>query len=276
MAKGQPQKQTNAHQRPRWVAVSGGFDPIHIGHVRMMQAAKKLGDKLVVILNNDNWLRAKKGFVFMPQKERKELIEALAPVDRVVYTKHSKNPKDMSVARELAELRPTVFANGGDRKPGNLRPIEAVVCERIGCKEVLNVGRGGKVQSSSWMIGAARRPASRSVRPWGEYYGWDSGKGWNLKTIYLQPKKRVSLQYHRNREEWWLLVSGDAYAVIHDKKGEHTISLRKGEVLRVEKRQVHRLGSKRGGIVVEVAYGKFNEADIVRLQDDFGRHKKAA
>ena len=60
------------------------------------------------------------------------------------------------------------------------------------------------------MINAARRPASRSVRPWGEYYGWDSGEGWNLKTIYIKPKKRLSLQYHHHREEWWLLVSGDA------------------------------------------------------------------
>ena len=68
------------------VAVSGGFDPIHIGHVRMFERARALGDELVVILNNDNWLRAKKGFAFMPEKERKEVIEALRAVDRVVIT----------------------------------------------------------------------------------------------------------------------------------------------------------------------------------------------
>ena len=259
-------------KKEKWVAVSGGFDPLHIGHVRMFKAAKKLGDKLVVILNNDNWLRAKKGFVFMPQKERKELIEAISGVDKVVYTKHDKNPKDMSVARALRELRPVIFANGGDRKPGNLVSKEAIACREIGCKEVLNVGHGGKIQSSSWMVNAARRPASKAVRPWGEYYGWDSGKGWNLKTIYIKPKKRLSLQYHHHREEWWLLVSGDAQATLRDESGDRTVALKKGEVFRVTKKMIHRLSSQKGGIIVEVAYGDFDEEDIVRVEDDFGRH----
>ncbi len=68
------------------VAVSGGFDPIHVGHVRMFERAQALGDELVVILNNDNWLKKKKGFAFMPEKERKEVIEGLRAVDRVVLT----------------------------------------------------------------------------------------------------------------------------------------------------------------------------------------------
>lgn len=134
------------------VAVSGGFDPVHIGHVRMFNEAKKFGDELVVILNNDNWLKKKKGYVFMPQKERKEIIEALSCVDRVVFTKHPKNPKDMSVARDLKILKPHVFANGGDRKKGTHVPVESVVCASIGCKEVFGVGHGGKVQSSSWLV----------------------------------------------------------------------------------------------------------------------------
>lgn len=260
--------------RTKWVAVSGGFDPLHIGHVRMFEAAQKLGDKLVVILNNDNWLKDKKGFAFMPQKERKELIEALPYVDKVVLTDHKKGDKDRSVVRALRALKPAVFANGGDRKPKGDPIPEVAACRKLGIKLVYNVGRGGKVQSSSWLINASRKPASKSVRPWGEYYGWDSGRGWNLKTIYLKPNKRVSLQYHNHREEWWLLVAGDAYAIIHDGKSEQTISLRRGEVLRIGKRQIHRLGSKRGGTVVEVAYGDFDEDDIVRLQDDHGRVKK--
>lgn len=134
------------------VAVSGGFDPIHIGHVRMFKEAKKLGDKLVVILNNDNWLIKKKDFVFMPQKERKEIIKALGCVDRVVYTGHSKNSRDMSVARELKLLKPDIFANGGDRKIGTHAPKESEACKAIGCKEIFNVGRGGKIQSSSWLV----------------------------------------------------------------------------------------------------------------------------
>jgi len=257
--------------RVRWVAVSGGFDPLHIGHVRMFKESRKLGDKLVVILNNDNWLKAKKGFSFMPEKERKEIIGSFPFVDKVVITDHKKNDPDMSVCRTLAKVRPAIFANGGDRKPDGDPVPEVALCKKLGIKMLYNVGPGGKVQSSSWMINAARRPASRSARPWGEYYAWDSGKDWNLKTIYIKPRARLSLQYHHHREEWWLLVSGDASATIEDSAGEHTVPLRRGEVFRVLKKQVHRLSSKKGGVVVEVAYGNFDEDDIVRLQDDHGR-----
>src|SRR3990167_1966353 len=83
------------------VAVSGGMDPIHIGHIRLIQDARKLGDKLVVILNNDNWLKKKKGHIFMHQNERREVLKSIEGVSEVVLTHHPKNPKDMSVSREL-------------------------------------------------------------------------------------------------------------------------------------------------------------------------------
>lgn len=92
-------------QEPKLVVVSGGFDPIHIGHIRMITEAKKFGDKLIVIINNDNWLIKKKGYFFMPEKERKEIIEAISGVDKVVLTKHNKNPKDMSVTHMLKLLK---------------------------------------------------------------------------------------------------------------------------------------------------------------------------
>jgi len=97
------------------VAVSGGFDPVHIGHTRLFKEARDLGDELVVILNNDNWLKKKKGFTLMSENERKEIIESLKSVDRVVITKHPENPEDMSVCAELADLKPDIFAKGGDR-----------------------------------------------------------------------------------------------------------------------------------------------------------------
>ncbi|PJE51594.1 MAG: hypothetical protein COV29_00335 [Candidatus Yanofskybacteria bacterium CG10_big_fil_rev_8_21_14_0_10_36_16] len=132
------------------VTVSGGFDPLHIGHVRLFRSAKKLGDKLVVILNNDNWLKKKKGFVFMPQNERREMIEAINCVDEVVLSKHKKNPKDMSVCSELATIKPDIFVNGGDRFKNNIPEVQ--VCNEIGCKMVFNAGAGGKIQSSSWLL----------------------------------------------------------------------------------------------------------------------------
>jgi cytidyltransferase-like protein len=138
-------------REPIVVAVSGGFDPVHIGHVRMFQEAKKLGDRLVVILNNDHWLRNKKGFTFMPEAERKEIIEAIAGVDEVVLTDHAPDDTDRSVCRILRSIRPHVFANGGDRKPDGDPVPEVMLCEELGIEMIYNVGAGGKVQSSSWL-----------------------------------------------------------------------------------------------------------------------------
>jgi D-beta-D-heptose 7-phosphate kinase/D-beta-D-heptose 1-phosphate adenosyltransferase len=139
-------------REPVVVAVSGGFDPIHVGHVRMFEEAKKLGDKLVVILNNDHWLRKKKMHIFMPDHERKELIKAIGVVDEVVLTGHGPNPEDMSVCETLRVVRPHVFANGGDRKPDGDPVPEVSVCDELGIQMVYNIGDGGKMQSSSWLL----------------------------------------------------------------------------------------------------------------------------
>ena len=146
-------KSNKTKKKPIIVAISGGFDPLHVGHVRYFKKAKALGDKLVVILNNDNWLTKKKGYVFMLEDERKEVIEAIQYVDKVVITDHEKNTKDISVCTELRKIHPDIFANGGDRKLGNIP--EVAVCKEIGCKMKFNVGEGGKVQSSSWLIAKA-------------------------------------------------------------------------------------------------------------------------
>ncbi len=144
-------------KKPVTVVVSGGFDPIHIGHVRMFQHARSMGDRLVVLLNNDHWLRAKKGFVFMPQKERKEIIEAIYGVDEVRFTSHKANDTDRSVCRDLLKVKPHIFANGGDRKPSGDPVPEVALCRELGIKMVYNVGAGGKVQSSSWLIANASK-----------------------------------------------------------------------------------------------------------------------
>lgn len=136
------------------VAVSGGFDPIHIGHVRMFRDAKQFGDTLVVILNNDNWLKTKKGSNFMQEDERREILLAMKYVDDVVITSHKVNDHDRSVVRELDILRPDIFANGGDRKLKNTP--EEKFCSEHGIKTVYGVG-GGKVQSSSWLISKSKQ-----------------------------------------------------------------------------------------------------------------------
>lgn len=257
----------------RWVAVSGGFDPIHVGHARMFKEARALGDKLVVIINNDHWLRAKKGYVFMPQTQRKELIASFPFVDRVVITDHKKDDPDRSVSRALAKLKPAIFANGGDRK--NVRDIpENEVCKKFGIKMTFNTGSGGKVQSSSWMIRDVSRNFLRSVRPWGEFYGWNEGKNWKLKTLHIKPGKRLSLQYHHHRSELWTLVEGDATATIEADGKPVRVPMVVGQAFMVPVRAIHRLESKHGGILIEVALGTFDENDIVRIQDDHGRLEK--
>lgn len=143
-------KKRNKKAKKRVVMVSGGFNPIHIGHIRYMQEAKKLGDKLIVVLNNDNWLRLKGKHPFMPDKERKEIIEALACVDEVVITGHSKNTKDMSVCKELLKIKPDIFANGGDRFADNIPEFK--LCNDLGIKMVFNIGKGGKIRSSSELL----------------------------------------------------------------------------------------------------------------------------
>ena len=132
------------------VMVSGGFDPVHIGHVRMFEEAKKLGDTLIVVINNDNWLKFKKGFVFMSETDRKEIIESFRAVDKVLLTAHKKNTTDISVCREIELIRPHIFANGGDRKHDNIP--EYALCEHLGIKMVFNVGHGGKIRSSSELV----------------------------------------------------------------------------------------------------------------------------
>ncbi len=121
----------------------------------MFKAARKLGDRLVIILNNDNWLMAKKGRAFMPASERMEILSEFPFVDRVHLTDHKQGDADMSVVRALRALKPSIFANGGDRKPDGDPVPEVPLCKELGIKMLYNVGRGGKIQSSSWLIDAA-------------------------------------------------------------------------------------------------------------------------
>ena len=126
------------------IAVSGGFDPVHVGHLRMMQDAAQHG-KLVVIINSDDWLLRKKGYVLMPWEERAEIISAYDFVDEVVMAKDD----DRTVVASLDEIKPDIFANGGDRE--NINTPEARFCKENGIEMIWGVG-GGKIQSSSSMV----------------------------------------------------------------------------------------------------------------------------
>lgn len=255
------------------VAVSGGFDPLHIGHIRLLKEAKKLGEKLVVIVNNDHWLLDKKGYVFMNEKERKEIISAFSFVDEVIISSHKRNDTDRSVSKELAALRPDIFANGGDRNEKDAADknsslyADIKTCKRYGINIMFNVGRGGKLQSSSQLTSALCTKGITTKRPWGSMTLYAQGENFWLKTISVAAGRRLSLQKHKKRGELWMCIEGEVYAIIGGKK---TI-LRPFETVSFSKGTPHRLGSERGGTIVEIGFGVTEEADNERLEDDYGR-----
>ena len=130
------------------VAASGGFDPLHVGHIEYLEKARKLGDKLVVILNSDAFLIRKKGKAFMPFLERKKILESLKFVDEVVEC----IDEDQSVSKTLEQLHPDIFAKGGDRTAENIPERE--ICDALGITIVS--GLGEKIQSSSALIEKAK------------------------------------------------------------------------------------------------------------------------
>lgn len=137
------------------VIISGGFDPLHVGHTRLIHAARQLGNKLIVILNNDKWLHAKKGFSFMQVRDRKEILLALEDVDEVIATKHTFRDKDTSVCKAIKRIAwkypndKLIFANGGDRKTNNVPEVD--VCKDYEIELAWNVG-GTKIRSSQDLV----------------------------------------------------------------------------------------------------------------------------
>ena len=126
------------------VMISGGFDPLHIGHLRMIKGASKYG-KLIVVINSDDWLQRKKGYSFMSWEDRKEMIEGYAEVWKVVPV----DDADGTVCDALQSYRPTYFANGGDRVSTNTP--EKLLCDNLGIEMLWNIG-GDKIRSSSTLV----------------------------------------------------------------------------------------------------------------------------
>ena len=129
--------------------VSGGFDPPHVGHIRMFQDAADWGD-VIVAINSDEWLMRKKGYVFMPWEERAEIIRELQSVDQVV----SFNDNDDTANQAIKVHRPDAFANGGDRKKKNTPEMD--LCDKLGIQMLWGIGGKDKPQSSSWLVDKLR------------------------------------------------------------------------------------------------------------------------
>lgn len=142
-------------KKPIVVAVSGYFNPLHVGHIEMIEKAKKLGDKLVAIVNNDYQVKIKGSVPFMSAADRVRIMGALRDVDEVFLAVD----RDKSVCKSLKIINPDIFANGGDRKNINDVP-EYPICEKMGIKMVDGLGR--KIRASSKMI--AQAAATKKIK----------------------------------------------------------------------------------------------------------------
>ena len=187
--------------------VSGGFDPVHSGHINLMLAAKELGDQLIVLLNSDEWLSRKKGRPFMNFFERKMVLENLWFVDYVLDFDDSDNSavdgleKVVSMYKQKDDL---YFCNGGDRNSLDDIPEKGVA----GIQLKFGVGGDTKINSSSKLVNEYfSRPAERD---WGN---WDVLKnyehlGVKVKELIIKPGQSTSMQRHRYRSEFMFVADG--------------------------------------------------------------------
>tara|TARA_B100000212_G_C27325673_1_gene512251 strand:- start:423 stop:1181 length:759 start_codon:yes stop_codon:yes gene_type:complete len=249
------------------VVVSGGFDPVHIGHLQLFEEAKKLGDHLIVIVNSDKFLQEKKNFVFMPSTERKQIILGFSCVDEVI----DSIDKDHTVSKTLQKLSSNrkidIFANGGDRKDLNDIP-EYEICRKNNIEMVFDVG-GGKIQSSSDLTKQFNNYKER--RPWGSFENLFEDNHFLVKKLLIKSGGKLSLQFHNHRTEKWTIVKGSGKIKI----GDIETLAKYGDTFSIDPKEIHTIENtgKEDLEIIEVQLGKIlSEDDITRLEDRYGRN----
>ena len=252
-----------------YALVSGGFDPVHVGHLRMFQDAKKLSDNVILLLNNDEWLIKKKGKQFMNQNQRKEILDEFSSISEVIIQK--SNDKSSSKAIEdFVNNNPNkkiCYCNGGDRS--NIKNIhESEICRKLDVDLQFGVGGVVKIESSSELT--KNYLGNVEKRPWGNYHIIAKNTGYQIKEIKVSQGSKLSLQKHKNRSEFWQIVKGKSKITIEE--SEHYLKER--EYIYIPKNTVHRIENigKEDLIFIEIQLGEnLKEDDIIRLEDDYGR-----
>lgn len=194
------------------VIVTGGFDPIHSGHVQYITEARKLGTKLIVGANSDAWLRQKKGREFMPWAERAAILRSIRGVDEVWAFDDSDNSA-RDLIRQVRNANPKaqiIFANGGDRVEGNVPEQDMQEADKL-LSFAFGIGGENKANSSSWIL--ERWMNQRTERAWGHFdilkdypakdLPNDFEFGCKLKELVVQPNRCLSYQRHQRRSELW-------------------------------------------------------------------------
>ena len=189
------------------VLVTGGFDPLHSGHIAYFEAARALGDMLIVGLNSDEWLQRKKGRSFMDIYEREKIVSFLRVVDKVVcYPDADGSSKNtITGVRAMYPDATIIFANGGDRTSINIPEMDV---SDNNIEFVFGVGGGDKKNSSSWILEEWKAP--KTNRPWGYYRVLHEVAGTKVKELTIEPGQRLSMQRHKDRSEYWHVTSGRA------------------------------------------------------------------
>ena len=189
------------------VLVTGGFDPLHSGHIEYFRAAKELGDYLVVGINSDDWLTRKKGRPFMPFEERTAIIKELSIVDEIIVFDDNNDTANDAIRQTLSKWphEEYIFANGGDRTEENIPEME-VFHPRLSFE--FGVGGENKKNSSSWILDEWK--TQKTERDWGYWRVLDDKpeKGYKVKELVIYPGKSLSDQRHFKRSEVWSVLEG--------------------------------------------------------------------
>lgn len=192
------------------VLVTGGFDPIHSGHIEYLKSAKKLGDILIVGVNSDDWLTRKKGRPFLSWEERANIVGSIKDVTRVINFDDSDGSAKDAI-RKLREIYPNqliIFANGGDRTKENISEMD-LLNDYLNLEFVFSVGGENKKNSSSWILEEWKSP--KTSRAWGYYRVLhEVGNHVKLKELTVTPKTCLSMQRHKKRAEFWFVAEGEA------------------------------------------------------------------
>jgi len=248
------------------VLVTGGFDPLHSGHIEYFKAAKKLGDRLVVGLNSDEWLTRKKGRPFMPYSERAAIIKELKDVDEVIDFDDSDDTANNAIG--IARTKTTgdvIFANGGDRTDKNIPEIQ-MWNKTQGVQFVFGVGGIQKKNSSSSILKDWNQPTTERV--WGKYTVLDKGKGWQVKQLEFDAGKALSDQRHFKRSEHWHVVEGNIEMILqYAGKEKCTHIVGQGHSIDIPALVWHKAvnNDKRSAKIIEVWLGNdLTEDDIER------------
>jgi cytidyltransferase-like protein len=192
-------------QESKIVVVSGGFDPIHSGHIEYFEKAKELGDILVVALNSDDWLSRKKGKPFMPWIERSRIVKALKPVGYVMEFNDDDNTAINAIHKTRLKWprAKIIFANGGDRTKEN---IPEMGYQDDNLEFVFGVGGSNKLNSSSWILQDWKE--NKTERTWGYYRVLHDEPGMKVKELTVNPQQKLSMQKHNKRSEYWIVQEG--------------------------------------------------------------------